>query len=81
MKNSTIRKIKNSPEGLDLIKFIIGLIRDLDRVSDIPKSWSKEQKAIEITARRHAIDKLKKILEPIDDFQDIEKDNENEYLI
>jgi hypothetical protein len=74
----TIKKINSSREGAELKKFITCLTRSLDRVSDIPDNWSKEQKAIEVTARKRAATKLAEILKPFADYVEPQEKEEKE---
>ncbi len=70
LSDPIIKKINESKEGQQLKEFIVFQIKSLDRVSDIKESLSDKGKAIEITARKRAIEKLAEILKPFIDYQE-----------
>jgi len=70
LSDPIIKKINESKEGQQLKEFIAFQIKSLDRVSDIKESLSDKGKAIEITARKRAIETLAKILQPLLDYQE-----------
>jgi len=71
-------KLNNSKEGKHLKKFITSKVNSLDRISDIPDDWDKEQKAIEITARKRAAEKLAEILKPLIESEEVPEKEEPE---
>lgn len=73
LSKRTIERLTKSKEGEELKKFLMNQINSLDRVSDIPNDWTDRQKAVEMTARKLAAEKLTKILEPILDFKESTK--------
>jgi hypothetical protein len=78
MKKETIKKILNSTEGEDLCIFIKKTIGSLDRCADIPDSWTDKQKAIEITSRKRAAEKLAEILKPFVEYEELPEKPEKE---
>ena len=61
----TVKKILDSPEGQELIAYLGEVLEELNNISDIDivSNYEKEI-AIEVTARKRAYEKLKKILQP-----------------
>jgi hypothetical protein len=78
LSDPIIKKINESKEGQQLKEFIVFQIKSLDRVSDIQESLSDKGKAIEITARKRAIEKLAEILKPFIDYQEPREPEEPE---
>ena len=78
LSDPIIKKINESKEGQQLREFIVFQIKSLDRVSDIQESLSDKGKAIEITARKRAIEKLAEILKPFIDYQEPREPEEPE---
>jgi hypothetical protein len=78
LSDPIIKKINESKEGQQLREFIVFQIKSLDRVSDIKESLSDKGKAIEITARKRAIETLAKILQPLLDYQEPREPEEPE---
>lgn len=74
LSQATIKKLNSSKEGQELKKFMVSVIDSLDRVSDIPDDWSKEQKAIEVVARKRATEKLTEMLKPFIDYVEPQKE-------
>ena len=80
LSEQTIKRLTKSKEGEELKRFLIDQISSLDKVSDIPNEWYDRQKAVEMTARKLAAEKLTKILAPILGFREvIEKDKPEIY--
>ena len=71
LSEQTIKRLTKSKEGEELKRFLIDQISSLDKVSDIPNEWNDRQKAIEMTARKLAAEKLTKILAPILGFREV----------
>jgi len=71
LSEQTIKRLTKSKEGEELKRFLIDQISSLDKVSDIPNEWNDRQKAIEMTARKLATEKLNKMLEPILGFREV----------
>ena len=71
LSEQTIKRLTKSKEGEELKRFLIDQINSLDRVSDIPNDWTDRQKAVEMTARKLAAEKLTKILAPILGFREV----------
>ena len=65
LSEQTIKRLNNSKEGEELKKFLTDKISSLDRVSDIPNDWDDRQKAIEVSAKKRAVEILAKMLAPI----------------
>jgi len=74
LSQATIKKLNSSKEGQELKKFMVSVIDSLDKVSDIPDDWSKEQKAIEVVARKRATEKLTEMLKPFIDYVEPQKE-------
>jgi hypothetical protein len=74
LSQATIKKLDSSKEGQELKKFMVSVIDSLDKVSDIPDDWSKEQKAIEVVARKRATEKLTEMLKPFIDYVEPQKE-------
>lgn len=63
MSPQSIEKLTKSPEGQELVAFMVSEIRKLDRVSDIILTNDREL-AVELLARKRASQKLATILKP-----------------
>jgi len=63
MSPQTIEKLTKSPEGQELVTFLVSEIRKLDRVSDIMLADDREL-AVELLARQRASQRLATILKP-----------------
>ena len=81
LSKQTIERLTKSKEGGELKRFLVDQIDSLDRVSDIPNEWTDRQKAIEMTARKLAAEKLTKILAPILGFKEPTKKEKPHYYL
>ena len=80
LSKETIKRLTKSKEGEELQLFLKDQINSLDRVSDIPNEWDAKRKAIEVSARKLATEKLNKMLEPILGFREtVEKEEPEIY--
>ena len=63
-----IAKLVKSTDAQKVISHLRYLIGRLDRNSDIPDDWTNEQRGAEVLARKRAVQQLRKVTQPFDDF-------------
>lgn len=68
ISREVIQKLRQSREWLTVQKHIVRSIEALDRTADI--DGDDRAIAVEVLARKRAVEKLREILEPFVDFKD-----------
>lgn len=79
INEATIQTIRKSKAGRDFLKHCLETIQELNDLSDIDTmSGNPNEIAVEVVARKRAVEKLKKIVMPIAEFQDFPEPPEQE---
>jgi len=76
-----LHEIAQSPQGDLLRNFLTEKVKELNDVSTLPKNWTYKDRAVEVTARQHAIKKLQEIYEEILPIQEEEVEANDEMRI